>query len=243
MNSISLPDVSVRFDRYEIFANRIDENDVIHEYTGTVLVNTDHRSYVAGKFRLVSVQIQTAIDRDEDLFAVFDATQTLTNIQEALYRSNCCEFAPRVIKMVKSRAAESSPNLLLFDGLLVRPKYRGRCVGLLALRALMDYFRHSDFGVYAMEPFPLQCSQPEIRSKELEEEFKVFDFAKLERSKSKATAKLRDYYARLGFTSVPSTTYMVADPQAPLIPDEALFAPRVVPARRAKSGLTQNISG
>ena len=110
-----------------------------------------------------------------------------------------------------------SPNMLILDRMEILPKYRRMGIGLHALRCLQRQFS-TGCGIVVMKPFPLQFEQGGPEKNMHEPEFVRFGLGDFDRNQKRATAKLRAYYARLGFVRVPRTEFMVADPYLPVPP-------------------------
>jgi GNAT superfamily N-acetyltransferase len=86
------------------------------------------------------------------------------------------------------------PNLLYIQRVEVKRKYRGKGIGLAAIRRAIDVLR-VNCDVVALKPFPLQF------------EGKVTPTNRKEAQT--ATTKLKRYYRRMGFKGVTGTDYMI----------------------------------
>lgn len=88
------------------------------------------------------------------------------------------------------------PNLLYIQRIEVKRQYRGKGIGLAAIRRAIDVLR-VNCDVVALKPFPLQF------------EGKVSDANRKEAQM--ATTKLKRYYRRMGFRNLKGTDYMMLD--------------------------------
>lgn len=129
--------------------------------------------------------------------------EDLDNISEALG-----ELAEAIIdpetndyNMSFSEKAQTyGRNILFLERLTLRDNFRGRRLGLALMQHVLRYCPHD---VAVMKPYPLQHEA--TRTGEVAPAFKAFEDVELE----PATARLRKYYARLGFQRYNKTEYMV----------------------------------
>jgi GNAT superfamily N-acetyltransferase len=90
----------------------------------------------------------------------------------------------------------SLPNLLYIQRIEVKRQYRGKGIGLAAIRRAIDVLR-VNCDVVALKPFPLQF------------EGKVNGTNRKEAQA--ATTKLKHYYRRMGFRNLKGTGFMMLD--------------------------------
>jgi len=170
----------------------------------------DDRTCV-GKFSVILIDVEAAINEQEDMFDVFDCSSRTVDYF-SLYGDNM-EFVPKVTKVLKG-GERWSPNMLILDRLEIFPDYRGRRYGLRALRWMQFHFS-TGCGIVAMKPFPLQF-EGGAKSGDGKEAFDKLKLADFTDKKDAATRKLRTYYRQAGFVSVPGTEFMIGDPQMSL---------------------------
>lgn len=177
-----------------------------------------------GAFSIYLVDGDSALDEGVARFDVYDTEQGLFDVFQNLFDTSTGGLRPRVEKIAFGDDYAMSSNTLILDRLVIYPAHRGHGVGLLALRALMHRFR-SFAGLVVMKPYPLQFeASARDESIGLSREHWALDSYKLKQPA--ATARLRRHYAKLGFTHVPRTDYMVRDPLKKLPEaDDLLSAP------------------
>lgn len=161
-----------------------------------------------GDFIVRYIDADGAANAGEPLFDVFDSHSAVVNYYPALYQGDW--FRDGLAGFELSMDYGLSANLLILDRLLIYPAYRSRGVGLAALTALIRRFRLGA-GLIAMKPFPLQFEYNPVNMGD--DGFGLKDFRGNIRT---ATAKLKRYYATLGFKSVRKTEFMVLPPDARL---------------------------
>jgi len=192
----------LRFTVEDALASDQEPERFLIKYKGElVLISEDSEvAEIIGSFFAIVINVQGAIVEDEYLFDIFDSEGTTLEYYD-LYNFKRGYFK----KAVTSAACELSiwnPNLLILDGLFVKPRHRGHGVGLLALKALIHRLG-AGVGLVAMKPFPLECGS-------------VHQYDPV--AHAKATAKLRKYCSRVGFVRVPGTEFMVRSPGLPFPP-------------------------
>lgn len=185
------------------------------EHDGKIVLTDDEAwpSETIGSFSAIVVDVQSAMAEGEDLFHVFDSNSVAIGYFEDLYEPDDGEFKEKVARAASSREGFVwNPSLLILDRLIIDPVHRGHCVGLLALREIIQRLRIG-IGLIAMKPFPLQF---ETRHRDDAEESARLGLNLFKITEARATTKLRQYYARLGFRQVPGSDYMVRSAEEPL---------------------------
>lgn len=165
----------------------------------------------AGTFRVFIVDAESAINDHEPVFDVFD-TFSATAAYFELYTPNM-DFKPKVVRALGGDD-RWGPGMLILDRLEILPAYRGQAIGLRVLRWLCLQFSMG-CGIIAMKPFPLQFEGGVPAKNKQKDSFQTLRLDTFSSNLSVATKKLRRYYGRLGFVSVPRTPFMVADPMRP----------------------------
>lgn len=152
-------------------------------------------------------------DVERILFAdVFDSYHETMDCFKSLYDMDNEEFTSEVENLIPD--CQFNHNILILNRINIYSQFRGNKLGLVALRAVIERFKLG-VGVIALKPFPLQFEGGYLHNPKDSENIKLgLDSFKL--SQEKATEKLKRYYKKLGFMSVPRTDYMVLNPLQPL---------------------------
>jgi hypothetical protein len=167
-----------------------------------------------GTFKTFYIDVEGAVAEGESVFDVFDSRHETVGYYEDLYDDDGADFRPEIVKAACGRDYLWGPNLLILDRLILEPAYRGKCRGLMALRGLIELLRPGA-GLVAMKPFPLQ-KESHFLSEHARDERARLQLDGFPSNRRVATSALRRYYRRLGFSSVPSSEYMVLDPKRAL---------------------------
>jgi len=197
------------------FAQNTDPSRFLFRISGQIVL-TDEKDAEseAGTFAATLIDVRGAVIEGESVFDVFDSDSVYIGYFEALYDYDEDDFKPYVTQIVCEDDCLPYPNLLVIDKLVIYPQYRGKGLGLLALKALIHRHR-SGVGLIAMNPVPLQFESKFVDEKN-SDLFSRFGLDAYSLPKNKATAKLRKYYGRLGFKQVPQTEFMVRSSELPL---------------------------
>jgi hypothetical protein len=97
-------------------------------------------------------------------------------------------------------------NLLIVDRIEILPEFRGNNIGLECLRRCLQQYAHG-CGVVALKCFPLQFEGAELDDPAWRRKMQM---GKLSKDHKRSLAKLKKYYASLGFKIIPGTDIMVA---------------------------------
>jgi GNAT superfamily N-acetyltransferase len=207
-------DLVLRFDAERVYVDHQEPARYVIEHSGVLdLVDEDDEVVeTIGSFSAIVVDAIAALVDKESPFDVFDSYSITFGFFENLYESNGGDFKEKVIKTVGEDNFLWNPNLLILNRLVVTPEHRGHGIGLLALRTLIQRFGIG-VGVVAMKPFPLQF---EAASLDDPKTCARLGFDQFNLTQSKATAKLRKYYGRLGFKKVPGSEMMIRGLDVPL---------------------------
>ncbi|WP_207003579.1 GNAT family N-acetyltransferase [Trinickia mobilis] len=206
--------LTLRCSENEFLAEDDEPSRFIFEYDGKLLLpdRADEETDV-GYFSVKYVDVGGAVTERESVFDVFDSDSTCIQYYEALYDGND-DIKPRVARLAHGDDYLWNPSLLILDRLVVYREYRGRGVGLVALRALIHRFR-AGAGLIALKAFPLQYEGDRSVKPEGPDEAKL-GYDQFHVPMPKATSKLRSYYRQVGFLQVPRTQVMVRSPEVPV---------------------------
>lgn len=95
-------------------------------------------------------------------------------------------------------------GLLIIDRLELFPHFRGKGIGLQAMKFLIARFRMGA-GLVAIKPFPLQF---EGGSQDAPEELRARGLDRYPANETTCNRKLRQHYRKLGFVAIPRTPFM-----------------------------------
>lgn len=201
------------------FGQPTEPYEYIHDTTGVVSIwNDDDEEDSIGIFKIKVVDLQSAERDNLSAFDIMDAHSTTIRYFELLFDLNGDTLKDSLIDLLDRRFgwfANSPPNLLILDRLVIDPAYRGQGVGLNALDAII---RRYGLGIdlVVMNPFPLQFESANKKDNylnEMEELDAKWSTTVARKGALKANAKkLQAYYARLGFILVPKSDCMVRPP-------------------------------
>lgn len=200
----------------EFFVGDDEPSRFVHTLDGRIEISIDdgNESLTVGLFTALIVDLESAINEGVHPFEVFDSTRKTAPFYAKLFRENGWggpDFRTPVVHTAFGEDAPWRPNLLILDRLAVFPEHRGNGIGLLALRGLIERFRMG-IGLIAMKPFPLQFEAASNRPEDVQERARL-GLDQFSIGHDKALAKLRSYYASLGFRQVPRTGLMVLAPE------------------------------
>jgi hypothetical protein len=187
----------------------------VHKWSGDVTLTDESEDEVKiGIFCARYVDVEGAVAEGERVFDVFDSRQDTIGYFGDLYNPSSFNFKRSIAKVACGESFTWRPNLLVLERLIIYPQYRGRSRGLIALRGLIQILRPGA-GLVAMKPFPLQ-HEYHFKSEDGKSERERLRLDDFPANPRKAVNALRKYYARLGFSKVPRSDYMVLDPERTL---------------------------
>lgn len=182
-----------------------DPSDFFHESSGTVelrcLESDIH--FTIGEFSVVQVDLDGAWRSGMTAYEVMDITAPSFDLFQTLYKKS--DYSRAAVKALGGYPT-GSENILILDRLLVLPPFRGRGLGLDALRLMMRRFGFG-VGIMALKAFPLQFEYG--TTEKLPLNLKGF-----KGSKTAAQHKLVKLYEKVGFSSIVGTPYMLCTGEA-----------------------------
>ncbi|TXI17920.1 MAG: hypothetical protein E6Q67_12505 [Roseateles sp.] len=208
--------VGLKPDPQELLAIDYEPSHFLRRHEGHVTLytgNSDDDPIDIGRYQAFYVDAEGAVCADVSLHDVLDTTQSTYDYLQ-LYQPGEGTYTEAVLKAAKADWLYE-PNLLILDRLEILPAYRRRGYGLQALIGMMHWFQ-AGAGLVVMKPFPLQSEASSRRSDEPD----LMALSSFTTHHTKARAKLRRYYAQLGFKLVPRTQFMVrrVDQRPPSLP-------------------------
>lgn len=161
---------------------------------------------LAGRLRLFYVDIEHAVGRGYDLAEVCDLDGAVFEFYGQLFDRRTRRLRQSVCALAGCEALFG--NLLILDRLEILPAYRGRGVGLWCVERCVQQ-QARGCALVALKYFPLQFEHAGLWPREWQEKMRLEGYG---RDRRASRAKLREYYARLGFRRVPGTEMMVLNP-------------------------------
>jgi GNAT superfamily N-acetyltransferase len=203
----------LKFDQEQTPVQPDDPYAFAYEITGRVVMGDENdRDILVGRFRVFYIDADTVLNgRYCSYFDVMDTRSETAPYYEYLFGGPQNSISPELEELLGE--APACQNALILDRLEILPKFRGKRFGLLVLRRLIERFS-AGVGIVAMKPFALQleATWPE-EADEWRERMKLKEFPKDE---NRSIAKLRWYYAQLGFKRLPNSEFMFLGADAPL---------------------------
>jgi len=199
-----------------------DPGDYIYPICGRITeMDDDESDILVGKFRLYYVDIASAINTGFiDVFDIFDAHSNSTaDYYDSLFDPETAGFSENLQQLFNYEIFEQS--VLIIDRLELLPGYRGKNLGLIIMRRLIQRFS-AGAGVVAIKPFPLQFEQsiPAENKSGWQAEMQLSTFRETERD---SIRKLRSHYGKLGFVEMKGTPHMFLSTTRQLPPIERLL--------------------
>jgi hypothetical protein len=164
----------------------------------------DDDDVLAGKLRLIYLDMGAILETNISVFDLFDIRSETAPFYSALIDSDTGDFRADLESTLGEYIL--GLNLLIVDRIEILPESRGKKLGLECLRLCLQQYAR-DCGVVALKCFPLQFECAEMDEPAW---CKRMEFGKLSRDHKRSSAKLRKYYASLGFKVLPGTDIMVA---------------------------------
>jgi GNAT superfamily N-acetyltransferase len=183
-----------------------DPGDYIYRVCGRISkMDNDENDIVVGKFRIYYIDVASAINTDIDVFDIFDAhSDSTAEYFESLFDPGTEGFSKNLQRLFDYEIFEH--NVLIIDRLELLPGYRGKNLGLIIMRRLIQRFS-AGAGVVAIKPFPLQFEQsiPAENNSSWHAEMQLSSFRETE---GDSLRKLRSHYSKLGFIEMKGTPHM-----------------------------------
>lgn len=190
------------------FANGYDEPDrFIYTYEGDIFTSDgDCDDVKIGQFIAHYVDIAEAMDQGESIFDVFDCHSSSTaEYLEPIFGDNEPYFSDDVECITNGNA--DGFNLLILDRVEIIPEFRGLSIGLKVLRQMMITFSKGA-GIITLKAFPLQFENEKTHERNRAWRT-VLSLENFVNDKDLSTQKLKNYYGKLGFISLPESDFMV----------------------------------
>ena len=199
-----------------------DPVDYIYPICGRIVeMNNDESDTLVGKFRLYYVDIAAAINTGyTNVFDIFDAhSDSTADYYDSLFDPDTVDFSEKLQQLFDYEIFEQS--VLIIDRLELLPGYRGKNLGLIIMRRLIQRFS-AGAGIVAIKPFPLQFEQSFAAENKSSWHVEM-QLSSFRETKRDSIRKLRSYYGKLGFVEMKGTPHMFLSTTRRLPPIEKLL--------------------
>jgi hypothetical protein len=159
---------------------------------------------LVGKLRLFYLDLGAILETNIRGFDLFDVRSETAPFYSALIDPETGDFRSDLESTLGEYIL--GLNLLIIDRIEILPEFRGKKLGLECLRLCLQQYAR-DCGVVALKCFPLQFEGAEMGEPAW---CRRMEFGKLSRDHKRSSAKLKKYYASLGFKALPGNDIMVA---------------------------------
>jgi hypothetical protein len=193
------------------------ESDGIDHFDGTIFEAAER----GPKMGTISLY---RIDRSRTIFTACDDGNTLGEMFEAVLRyENPAEFSDGLQKLYGDEAP--MVDVLFIEEITLKPKYRGKNIGHLAVQTMIRTFR-SGSGLVVLKPFPvIETETPYSINRAREEDLGV--------------EKLRRYWSKMGFEQIPGTNMLAMNLDLPQPWEDLHLAVSSPPRHQSRVRLTQ----
>jgi len=197
-------DVQIHFSSSTTNGDEIEDFATFIEGTISCYDEMSDEDKLVGKVRLFYLDKGAILETNIGLFDLFDIRGETEPFYSALIDHVTQEFKSDLEEILGDYIIDL--NLLIIDRIEILPEFRGNNIGLECLRRCLQQHAHG-CGVVALKCFPLQFEgggfdDPAWRRK--------MQLGKLSKDPKRSLAKLKKYYAALGFKIIPGTDFMVA---------------------------------
>lgn len=192
-----------------------DDDPSYYSYStsGTIVASDEYENTtLAGRFHLYYLDLGAALNAGFPIFDIFDYRADTLDYYQEIFEPSTEDLSAKLQSLFKESFGWG--NVLILNRLELLPDFRGRNLGLMVMRRLIERFA-AGAHVVAIKPFPLQFGQSKSNEDGWESKLQLSD---LDKDRRHATAKLRRHYARLGFKAMKGTPFMFRLADDPLPP-------------------------
>ncbi|MDN4053695.1 hypothetical protein QPK32_11455 [Massilia sp. YIM B02763] len=194
----------LRFDGGESALEDDDPSHYVHSTHGTVIgLDKNDNETLVGKFHIYYLDICAAVNASASVFDMFDCHAVTLDYYGAIFTGDSLDISDKLEKLFKFESAWG--NVLILERLEILPAFRGRNLGLIVMRRLIERFG-SGAAYVAIKPFPLQKEY--IGSREEDSWRTELQLSNLDKNYRRAIAKLHRHYRQLGFKTMKGTPFM-----------------------------------
>ncbi|HYJ87184.1 MAG TPA: hypothetical protein VEW46_14075 [Pyrinomonadaceae bacterium] len=202
--SRTVSDVHIQFNSSTSTWGEIEDYATCIEGTITAWEEMRDEDTLVGKLRLFYLDMGAILETNISVFDLFDIRSETAPFYSALIDTETGDLRSDLEKMLGEYIF--GLNVLIVDRLEILPEFRGKNIGLECLRLCLQQYARG-CGVVALKCFPLQFEGAELDDPAWR---RKMQFGKLSRDHKRGSAKLKKYYASLGFKVLPGTDIMVA---------------------------------
>jgi GNAT superfamily N-acetyltransferase len=159
--------------------------------------------HLVGRFRLYYADLDAALNARCGADEVLDTYGHTYEFAELVLNRGGSLYSERLERLLGDDLLPG--NILILDRLEIRPRYRGRGLGLAAILRLIQRFS-AGTQLIALKAFPLQFEYGALDASDAwTASMGLRAFPRVQKG---AASALRRYYSRLGFVSMPRTEFM-----------------------------------
>lgn len=185
-----------------------DPENFVHNFTGKLMLvafSGEERAEF-GTFDVYQVDGDGLLAQGLSFETAYDLTaDTWAYYEDLVDHDNPWQFSEATLEVLDCKHEALPSGMLIISDIDVHPEYRGRSLGLQALKCLMLRFR-TGAGIVAMRPFPWQYAHGMTEEGRQKHGLDVY-----KGSERACLMKLRAHFAQLGFRLVPGTDVMALD--------------------------------
>ena len=199
----TVSDLPIRFSSSKSRWDGMDDYSTCIEVTA-ICFDKRGNERIMGKVRLFYLDLGAVFDTNDSVHDLFDIRPETAPFYSALIDYETGDFKSNLEKILGEYICDL--NVLIVDRLEILPEFRGKKIGLACLGWCLQKYAHA-CGVVALKCLPLQFECAEMGEPAWRREMQ---FGKLSRDRKTSLAKLKKYYASLGFKVLPGNDIMVA---------------------------------
>jgi len=182
------------------------------------------------EFRCTLFRLSAAVAKRFPPGELFAPNRPKEYALRGLYARDFSGFTDNTLDVCGAAFASECSDLIHLDQVFVKPEWRGRRLGLYAMRALAGAFAFDSSALLVYQPWPSQCLPDNELLLDGARRFEQYQLDKFDHRAARGTARLREYFAATGFKQVPGTTCWVHDLGFCLPPWDSLSASPKSPA-------------
>ncbi len=186
--------------------------DYINDVSLNVYHVTDERrgkEELIGKGSLSLLQMNRALDFDYPLFDIFDATESILRMAEALFNlADEDDYWSKLDKFFEYDLL-TSYDICFIEQIELLPGYRKKGIGKWLIKNILERF-YGSCGLVVVKACPLQYEADDTYTSEWRKKMKLEE---LESDLEQAQYKLFHYYQKLGFSNPFDPEYFFIRPE------------------------------